>query len=525
MLHRIGQQGRAVQRGAIVQQLLGEGAGPLVGNKPLREGIDSIVNSLMKQDPDVGVVMRYLFPVDDDVVKLKAGWATDLLAMNNKIFKPAATHGLLLPRLSFHVRNKISSIWQAFSTPGASPIQAAGSVPGDIAGAIGDGLRHIGIGSKKTGHLGKALQFVDDAMDAAGGSIDDFRNLLVKGSKEIDPKMGKMLAEAVDEGVFEGFVRTEDLLRSWGRAESGVGGFARNWLEMGGEMTQGLESRMRLGMFLDLRNKGKGAREAAKITRDALLDYGILKGNPELYRNMRHLIPFLAFTAQSIPQQAKFLFQNPAVAVGLAQLFGQHSDEPIMPWIAEQPHIPIGRDEEGNPQFLTTLGLPVEVLADIPNLSDSPLTAGRQFEQGVIGSAHPLIKAAYGYVSGRDPFFGSLFGSYDKTPYVAQALGAPERSEAARQYREAASLGVIQPLVSAEQQVSRFFDPRTTPFEKVLQATTGARVVTSDPGKATRAILQERLSRLPGVGKGEFFFTKSEDEDLKALVEAARISK
>ena len=516
---RIGQQGRLAQKGQLVRQLLGEGAGAITAKDSLvRDGMSTIVDTLLKQDPEMGTVVDYLIKGSGP-----RGWAADLLALNNKIFKPAATHGLLLPRFSFHTRNKLSSIAQAAAVPGSSPLNALKTVPGDLYGAITDGLRAIGIGSKRTGNLGGYLQTLDEAMSSAKGSLAALDDILAKGGR-----VGKDLAEALNRGVLDGFVTSENLLSAWARTESAAGGWAKNWLTMGGEMTQGLESRMRLGLFLDLKNKLGDAAKAAKIVRDTQLDYGLLRGNPALYGNMRHVIPFLAFTAQSIPQQSKWLMRNPGVAVALAQFYGGNStDEPILPWIGEQASIPIGKDREGNTQFLTTLGLPHEVLTDIPNPSDNPRTMGRQFMQNVVGSAHPLIKMAVGLTTGRDPFFGGKYGSYDKTPYALQALGMAERGEGSRIYRSLGDLGLLQPVVSAEQQVSRLFDPRTSGFEKLLTTLTGARVASNDPDRAKMQLLDDKLSRLPHVRTMEIPYLSQDTTDplAAALLEERREAK
>jgi hypothetical protein len=295
---------------------------------------------------------------------------------------------------------------------------------------------------------------------------------------------------------------------------------------MGSEMTQGLESRMRLGAFLDLMPK-HGAEKAAKITRDAFLDYNLTRGNPALYGTLRHVFPFLAFTAQSIPQQASFLARNPAVAVGLAQVFGKGTGSPLLPWISEEPHVPIGKDEEGNDQYLVSLGLPVEVLGDIPNPSAGRFAFGRQARRNVVGMAHPLLKAGVGYLMGEDPFFGSRYGSYDKTPYALQALGAAPNSAVSGAYREIAATGIAQPVVALEQQISNLFDPRKSGMEKLLQALTGARFASNDPMRATLQTIDERLSELPAVRTMEIpYLAKGYDDPLaKALLEARAAAK
>jgi hypothetical protein len=254
-----------------------------------------------------------------------------------------------------------------------------------------------------------------------------------------------------------------------------------------------MEARMRLGLFMDLVESGKSADDAAELVGNALLNYGLMKGNAT-YRTTRDVIPFFAFTAQTIPQQADFLRRYPAVAVGLAQLYGSSpNEEPLMPWIADQPSFKVGEDKEGLGQYVTSLGLPVEALSMIPNPSGGLREFGRDVERSVIGSANPLLKTAYGLTTGREPYFGTKYGSYAKTPYIAQALGAPESSETARLYHQLVGTGLLQMIKTPENMLSRVADPRMNSLEKALSLLSGVRIASNDPDRAAMLMLQEQL--------------------------------
>ena len=77
---------------------------------------------------------------------------------------------------------------------------------------------------------------------------------------------------------------------------------------------------------------------------------------------------------------------------------------------------------------------------------------GREFERNIVGSSQPLLKTLWGYGTGRDAYFGSKYGSYDKAPEWMQMLGADERGEAGRIYQQIKNTGLIQPIESITNQ-------------------------------------------------------------------------
>jgi hypothetical protein len=176
-------------------------------------------------------------------------------------------------------------------------------------------------------------------------------------------------------------------------------------------------------------------------------------------------------------------------------------------------NIPIGQDEQGNRQYLSNLGLPFEALSSIPNLSASPLQAGRQIEQNIIGSTQPLLKAAYGYVSGRDPYQGSTPGSYSKV--AGQDLG-----DAGAVINQLLNSGV--PFASAFGSplgvLGKAVDERTSVGEKLANLLTGARVQTVDPDRAIQDRLQAFLERDPSVKSYRKFYQQDGDTNAESLL-------
>jgi len=515
---RIAGQGKVLEKSHVARALLGDQA--VLTDPATQKGVRVIMDHLRANDPDSWKVMQNVFasPRRGDFVRMLAG-------VNNRVFKPAVTMGLFFPRFAFNIRNALSGAWQRASVEGgrAGLVQAA-RTPRVLVGAVADGLSEIGIMKGRKGALRDALEMVDDVSRINAGNLTQMERAFQQiaqratgGSK----RRAQWLRDAVEDGILDGFVSTERLI--------GLGkGLGRSrWSKFASwpaAITRGVESRMRLGTYLDHRAAGKSRRAALKTTQDSFLDYSYLRGGSE-YAAARQFIPFLAFTAQSIPQQLKLIARRPEVAVAMSKLRQDgRPEEPVQPWIGEQSSIPLpGRDREGNRQYITSLGLPFEALDFIPNVSGSFAQAGRDVEREIIGSSTPLVKSAIAQVTRRDPFFGTPVGTYDKAPEVFQAIGAPERGDFGRAYQNLRQTGLIAPLDVPIQETSRWLDDRRGLGSKTLRFLTGANIASSDPDLASVQILQDRLERVPGARVHRTYY--GDDPMIDRLTRAIRAAK
>jgi hypothetical protein len=279
---------------------------------------------------------------------------------------------------------------------------------------------------------------------------------------------------------------------------------------------------MRLGVFKALRPK-VGDDEAARIVKDTFFDYDV---SSVANRAARDVIPFFQFTAKAVPQQIKLLMEKgafPSVARNtIEQLYNQGNNAILPPHLQGQPVIPVGQDEEGNPSYLTGFGAPFEALGQIPNLTGDLSNIGPELRSNIVASANPAAKFLASATFGIDPYFGTPFGSYDKAPYVAQALGADERSETARLWNLLSGSGIAQPLASPVAVASGILDPRRSEAETALNALTGVRVKSVDEDTALRQLLEESLRRNPAVRRYETLYQESPDEDTQAMLAELR---
>lgn len=451
--------------------------------------------------------------------------AMEMLARTNKIFKPAAVYGLLFPRVGGIMKNILAFPAQIGMTPAAGGLKGAGQqilkTPATVYSAMRAGVgKAFGL-NLPAGKLDEASDLIDAAFQQSGGRASRVAPMLRAQGRED-------LASAVENGVTDGFVSREaieDSIKnsSWGRrimSAIGMGQKAQdrtfNMIDAPGAAFQGAEHNARLGNYLQLLKDGKSPADAANAVREALYDYTV---KTKAERNLRTLIPFAAWQANSGRASAKFLAKNPAAAVGIGALFSEKKDEPIYPYMEGKTNFPLGADAKGNQEYVTNFGLPFETLSQVPNPSDDIASFARDIKRNVVGSAHPLLKAGSAAVFGEDPYFETPYGSYDKLPVYGSA-GAVGRA-----YNKLAGTGLIQPLVTPLQTLNSLTDDRKSLPVRALDTLTGASVVNVDPDLALQQRLTSFLKSNPGVSQYTSFYQHDQDSETKQLLEALRQAK
>jgi hypothetical protein len=464
----------------------------------MRETAEAIAKNLPGDEADVA--LHFL-----KGMKGRTGLPKALAALNRP-FKSVAVYGAIIPKLGSITRNMVGGLMQKYANPEARGSISAKNAPAfirDWGASIDDGIERL---------LGRRLfsknefAVVDDAFRQSGG---DPRKAL---SYLKDPVM----RGAVERGVLgNNFVDTEQLISQAGRTGLRDMG-ARIW-DWPAAMFKGAEGRMRYGLYKSLIAGGKNPDDAARVVRDAFFDYTISSTENRLARDV---IPFGQFMFKAIPQSAKMFAEKPYLASGVANLYAQGRDEPVSPYMEGRLNLPIGADEQGNRQYLSNLGLPFEAMASIPNLSASPLRAGRDVEQSIVGASSPLLKMAYAYTSGRDPMFGSMPGSYSK--FAGQDLGAAGSILNQLIGTGAAPLTALQGVGGT---IGKITDERTTGLETAANLLTGARVATVDPDKAIRDRLQAYLERDPSIAQFRQFYTNDDSATVQEMLSALKSAK
>jgi hypothetical protein len=523
LLLRAQQQGKIATRATIGESVLGRRIN-LTDKTDRTEVIKKLDDMIAANGPerDFAVRAKTLFTGD-----LKMDSVSEAMAwFNRTLFKKAATVGVVVPRFSFSVRNSLSALMQALSTPGARG--AALSDKKWMLDRIHDGIsapldEAVKIFTKGKVHkisddVNKTLAIMDDAFAASKGSVEGTKNFLRAST---DPRAKEAL-EVLEQNVIDNPIRLDDMMAEVHPDAPVWKNIAKDIWELPANMNRHLENRMRTGLFLAAKKAGQKSPAAAASVRNSLLDYSV----PTIEnRRMRTWIPFGAFISQSMPQTGKLLTENlaeggipGALAGGTArgaanQMFESDPDSPVYPDMLGKMAIPLDeRDAEGNPQYLTSLGLPIEGLGEIPQSFSQ-----RELERFVGSAANPLIKAAYSRVSGRDPFFGTAVTGYDK-PYAAMEALGMERGPAANAIRQVAGSGIAQPVVHALNTVEPWLDDRQGVGLDLMRATTGARVRSVDEDQAVRLALEEALRQNPGIRQYSTFSKGTDDPETVDLI-------
>jgi hypothetical protein len=441
----------------------------------------------------------------------RGGFEKALAAINNR-FKPFATAGAFIPRINFNVRNVMGGMMQVLSNPEARHLwpKYAKDSADMLWGSVNDGINHI-LGRRFASE--DKFKVMTDAINGARGSLDNAINALPEGP----------MREALRHGVVSNTFADSELLakeiaqHGWKKSYADI----RDWPA---KIAQGSEKRMRYSIFEGLVKGGMPSEKAARIVKDTFFDY---KQNSVANRRARDVIPFFQFTAKAIPQTVKVMNEKPWLIAATRPLFTQDDaeDRPLPAWLQKQVTIPLGEGADGNPEYLTSLGLPLEALASVPNFSADVMDFGKQFRQNVIGAANPLLKTAYSTWTGQDPYFGSKWGSYDKAPGIARALGADERSQLAAAYNMLAGAGVIQPLASPINTLSGLFSPDESLTAGLVNTLTGAKIKSVDEQAALRQLLNDALANNPKVQSFSTFSSTTEDPQTLEMLEQLKAVK
>lgn len=502
--------------------LEGERFGALADTRSV-SAVNDVIEELGRYSPDNARVLRTAW------AGLKPrGPITGALASLNRLFKPAAVYGLGWPgKTASTLRNVFAFPGQAAAEESLGWGQAAKQLlrtPGNIGHALGTSFDHAFGTSFTRGAVKDDAELMDKAFAQAGGRQ-------AKALQTLHDMGRDDLVGALTHGVLgDGFVGREVMERpirdsrlvAKGLDKLGASQATKdrvyNWLEAPGEGFQAAEDYARSNTFFDKRGE-LGDAGAAAAQRGAFYDYNTYS---ESNRALRDVVPFAAFTTNAIRQNAKFLSRTPGVGTALAGLYGQDDDEPLYPYLQEQAHVRLGPDEKGNPQYAAGLGLPIEALNLIPNLTGTSTLrgAGREMERIIGGSAQPLAKSGYAWLAGHDPYFETPFGSYDKLP------GNIHAGAAGRAYNLAMNTGLLQPLETPLNIAGKILDDRRGPGSKALDLLTGANVVSVDPDLAMQQQLTKALENDPTVSQSRSLYVKpgDADDDTTALLkELARM--
>jgi hypothetical protein len=320
--------------------------------------------------------------------------------------------------------------------------------------------------------------------------------------------------------------------------------FTQSPLKTGREASQNVENVNRAALALDqLINKGTSKREALSAVNRAMFDYGDLS---EFERNvMRRLVPFYTFARKNLPYQMQWAAKNPRVPLNIGRALGLTKDntDRVMPaYLREQAAIPLGSDKEGNPQYLSGLGLPFEeAISRLPPMSLRPKDWER-YGQKMASMLTPALKIPAELTFNKNTFTGRPVSDMDRVySWVSKLPDAVKDKVGYREWTDKSGkqhyrvdpyyLYMLTNLGAGRfySTANRVADDRKSALVRALNTMTGVNVTSVDEGRergyAEREAFMNLVEELKRQGMAEDFTTQYLTEKGKAdprLVELFR---
>lgn len=275
--------------------------------------------------------------------------------------------------------------------PGASPDQAQ-----DLVRKLVFQHEVFGRYSGQTGEYGAA-----QALGAQGAGVTDLLRQFPGGLDSTQPlELSQIPRMAVGVG--------DDV--DWNPlGVRGVGGRVESTLGpavAGEHVGQYVEGLNRLSPFIHELRKGVDPAEAAKRVKAAQVDYSGRALTPFEREVMTRVMPFYKFTRGAVPFALRQLWESPGGK--LAQTVRatnnlRGTDALTPPEVAEGTSIPLGENAQGDPRYLTRLGLMHE---DPLSLAGQAISNPRGAALELAGMLNPLIKGPAEYTTNQLFFQG-----------------------------------------------------------------------------------------------------------------------
>jgi hypothetical protein len=312
--------------------------------------------------------------------------------------------------------------------------------------------------------------------------------------------------EGVDQGILAGFgplaeIATPAAAAKQSKVPEGFMGGVFDWLTRPTEAVKHpfktvkdtaenaygfVEGTLRLGYYNALRESGYSPAAAKHLVTQAMFDY--TKASPLERSTFKKVVPFWGWLRSNLPYQITNLAARPGGRT--AQTVRAYNDfsaggqgEGYAPsFLREGLAIPI-QSEGANTTFLRQAGLPLEDLNKFVFKSSGLPAAGRTAEKFGAG-LHPGILAGIESWAGRQMWSGRDIKDLEST---TEKLGA------------SAPLPMVDrllhysPLSTAASAALTVKDPRKTPWQKLMNLTTGAKTATYDTEKWKMIDLQNAL--------------------------------
>ncbi len=286
-------------------------------------------------------------------------------------------------------------------------------------------------------------------------------------------------------------------------------------LRMGRGLGTRIEDEVRLANYLGNLRQGMAPSNAGLLTRGIHFDYQDLSEMEQ--KALKNVIPFYTFLRRNLPYQIQMAFERPSAVTPTLRAMGATGGSEWVPeYMASGAHIPIGGEHEGQQQYLTSLGLPVEEAfqrmkfynQDLPfGLGQRTLPAVGPTLMGLAGSLNPILKGLPEYFSNTQFYSGRKLTDLD-THGPASLWGQIPEEYA----RPIAQILANSPLARFVTTARTWTDPRKSTGAAALNTLTGFRLSDVDMAKqraiAARKELEAGLETDPHLASFTNYFPR-----------------
>jgi hypothetical protein len=294
-----------------------------------------------------------------------------------------------------------------------------------------------------------------------------------------------------------------------------------------GALASWIEDTNRIGAFVRLIERGVTPAEAIRKIDRVFVNYAINSGAE---RTLRDFVPFARYSLGSVPVTLQNALRRPGAALPAAvrTIVNRQDETQFLPEnLRGQTAIQAGVDREGNPVYVSSLGLPYDPAMDALGLVGRPFSGGAT---RFAASLQPQVRALAEGALGKSFFFGGDPFAYRKAPRILpDALTTVTTLPSGQKIREIPGwvnhwlLGAG-PLSRFRSESDNVLDDRLDLMVRGVDSLSGVRLQSVDQKvQARKAIIRwlEERETAGEVGKIEAFFTRGEgDEKLDQAIKA-----
>ncbi len=432
---------------------------------------------------------------EDEVYKLlerlpgRKGIWRDMAGIN-QIIRSSLTVGTMgIPFPAFHVRNMFSTMFQTLFDPQVGPAVALRTNMAILADL--PVIRALGFSNRS-----QVIRFYR-AVAGDASALKGLPNIGTYAPEEIVDFLTRFGVVSQDFASIEIAILNAGKMGTSKLLDYAKGaGLPRN-------MARKVESSHRIAAFVKLLGEGVPPPEAADRVGRIFVKYNYQSVADRLIRD---LFPFSRFTIATVPVALAEGMRRPYTILPFTkfQASAKTEETTIPPWVREGLAMPMGMGP-GGPMYLSGLGTVTEEL----NILGSGQGIARTLEKGVLGRLHPFIKTPLEAVTRRQFYFGQPLGDYRAYPDLPiageQIIG-------------------MSPLSRMANTVRKFFDTRKPFWARLLNTTTGIRIVSVDEERELRKLLEryftERARSDTNLGAFTNFYVRGDvDPELRALLD------